>query len=90
MEEGVSDVVNLLNEYNVINEKFAEPMSDDEMNKLLERQGKVQGRLDALDAWDLESRLDMAMDALRCPPGEANVSVLSVGKEGASPSAAFC
>jgi len=80
VEEGVSDVVNLLNEYNVINEKFAEPMSDDEMNKLLERQGKVQERLDALDAWDLESRLDMAMDALRCPPGEANVSVLSGGE----------
>jgi len=80
VEEGVSDVVNLLNEYNVINEKFAEPMSDDEMNKLLERQGKVQERLDALDAWELESRLDMAMDALRCPPGEANVSVLSGGE----------
>jgi len=80
VEEGVSDVVDLLNEYNAINEKFAEPMSDDEMNKLLERQGKVQERLDALDAWDLESRLDMAMDALRCPPGETRVDVLSGGE----------
>lgn len=80
VEEGVGDVVNLLNEYNLINEKFAEPMSDDEMNKLLERQGKVQERLDAFDAWDLESRLDMAMDALRCPPGETRVDVLSGGE----------
>ena len=69
-----------MNEYNAINEKFAEPMSDDEMNKLLERQGKVQEKLDALDAWDLESRLDMAMDALRCPPGETRVEVLSGGE----------
>jgi len=80
VEEGVGDVVNLLNEYNAINEKFAGPMSDDEMNKLLERQGKVQERLDALDAWELESRLDMAMDALRCPPGETRVDVLSGGE----------
>ena len=80
VEEGVREVVNLLNEYNAINEKFAEPMSDDEMNKLLERQGKVQEKLDALDAWDLESRLDMAMDALRCPPGETRVEVLSGGE----------
>lgn len=80
VEEGVGDVVNLLNEYNAINDKFAEPMSDEEMNKLLERQGKVQERLDALDAWDLESRLDMAMDALRCPPGDTKVEVLSGGE----------
>ncbi len=80
VEEGAGDVVNLLNEFNAINEKFAEPMSDDEMNKLLERQGKVQERLDALDAWDLESRLDMAMDALRCPPGDTRVEVLSGGE----------
>ena len=80
VEEGAGEVVRLLNEYNAINEKFAEPMSDDEMNKLLERQGKVQEKLDALDAWDLESRLDMAMDALRCPPGETRVEVLSGGE----------
>jgi energy-dependent translational throttle protein EttA len=80
VEEGVKEVKDALNEYNSINEKFSEPMSDDEMNKLIERQGKVQEKLDALDAWDLDSRLDMAMDALRCPPGEAPVKVLSGGE----------
>ena len=80
VEEGVKEVKDALNEYNSINEKFSEPMSDDEMNKLIERQGKVQEKLDALDAWDLDSRLDMAMDALRCPPGESPVKVLSGGE----------
>ncbi|HEX8949778.1 MAG TPA: energy-dependent translational throttle protein EttA [Dissulfurispiraceae bacterium] len=81
VEEGVKEVVDTLNEYNAINEKFAEPMSDDEMNKLIERQGKVQEKLDALDAWDLDSRLEMAMDALRCPPGDTPVNVLSGGEK---------
>ena len=80
VEEGVKEIKDALNEYNAINEKFSEPMSDDEMNKLIERQGKVQEKLDALDAWDLDSRLDMAMDALRCPPGETPVKVLSGGE----------
>jgi energy-dependent translational throttle protein EttA len=80
VEEGVHETVVALEEYNLINEKFAEPMSDDEMNKLVERQGKVQEKLDALDAWDLDSRLEMAMDALRCPPGETPVNVLSGGE----------
>jgi ATP-binding cassette ChvD family protein len=80
VEEGVQEVVNALNEYNRINEKFAEPMSDDEMSKLIERQGSVQEKLDALGAWDLDSRLEMAMDALRCPPGDTPVKVLSVGE----------
>jgi ATP-binding cassette ChvD family protein len=80
VEEGVRDTVNLLQEFNAINEKFAEPMSDEEMNDLIERQGKVQEKLDALDAWDLDSRLEMAMDALRCPPGDAAVRVLSGGE----------
>ena len=80
VEEGVKEVKDALNEYNAINEKFSEPMSDDEMNKLIERQGKVQEKLDALDAWDLDSRLDMAMDALRCPAGETPVKVLSGGE----------
>ena len=80
VEEGVKEIVDLVNEYNRINEKFAEPMSDDEMNDLIERQGKVQEKLDALDAWDLDSRLEMAMDALRCPPGETPVNVLSGGE----------
>jgi len=80
VEQGVQQTVDLLNEFNSINAKFAEPMSDDEMNDLIERQGKVQEQLDTLDAWDLDSRLEMAMDALRCPPGDTPVSVLSGGE----------
>lgn len=80
VEEGVKETVDALNEYNRINEKFAEPMSDDEMNRLIERQGEVQEKLDALDAWDLDSRLEMAMDALRCPAGDTPVRVLSGGE----------
>ena len=80
VEEGVQETVNALKEYHLINEKFAEPMSDDEMAKLIERQGKVQERLEALDAWDLDSRLEMAMDALRCPPGDTVLKVLSGGE----------
>jgi sulfate-transporting ATPase len=81
VEEGVHETVLALKEYNLISEKFAEPMSDDEMNKLIERQGEVQEKLDALDAWDLDSRLEMAMDALRCPAGETPVNVLSGGEK---------
>jgi ATP-binding cassette ChvD family protein len=80
VEQGVQETVDLLNEYNRINEQFAEPMSDDEMNRLMERQGEVQGKLDALDAWELDSKLEMAMDALRCPSGETKVKVLSGGE----------
>jgi sulfate-transporting ATPase len=80
VEEGVQEIVNTLNEYNLINEKFAEPMSDNEMSRLIERQGEVQERLDALDAWELDSRLEMAMDALRCPPGDTPVKILSGGE----------
>jgi len=81
VEEGVQETVNLVNEYNRINEKFAEPMSDDEMDKLIKRQGEVQEKLDAIDAWDLDSRLEMAMDSLRCPPGNTSVKVLSGGEK---------
>ena len=81
VEEGVQEIVDALHEYNLINEKFAEPMSDDEMNKLIERQGKVQEMLDAMDAWDLDSRLEMAMDALRCPPGDTPVKIISGGEK---------
>ena len=80
VEEGVQPVVDLLNEFNRISEKFAEPMSDEEMNKLIERQGEVQEKIDATNAWDLDSRLEMAMDALRCPPGETPVKILSGGE----------
>ncbi len=81
VEEGVQPIVDLLNDFNQINEKFAEPMSDEEMEKLLERQSEVQEKLDAVNAWDLDSRLEMAMDALRCPPGDTPVSVLSGGEK---------
>ena len=80
VEQGAQETVDLLNEYNRINERFAEPMPDDEMNRLMERQGEVQEKLDALDAWDLDSRLEMAMDALRCPPGETPIKILSGGE----------
>jgi ATP-binding cassette ChvD family protein len=80
VEEGVHETVHLLNEFNRISEKFSEPMSEEEMNRLIEHQGKVQEKLDALDAWDLDSRLEMAMDALRCPRGETPVKVLSGGE----------
>jgi ATP-binding cassette ChvD family protein len=80
VEEGVQPVVDLLNEFNRISEKFAEPMSDEEMNKLIERQGEVQEKIDAMNAWDLDSRLEMAMDALRCPPRDTPVKILSGGE----------
>jgi ATP-binding cassette ChvD family protein len=80
VEEGLQETVALVNEFNRINELFANPMSEDEMNRLIERQGEVQEKIDALEAWDLDSRLEMAMDALRCPPGETPVNVLSGGE----------
>jgi len=80
IEEGVQETVNLLKEFNRISERFSEPMSDDEMNRLIDQQGKVQEKLDTLDAWDLDSRLEMAMDALRCPPSDTPVKVLSGGE----------
>jgi len=80
VEEAVQDTVKLLKEFEAINAKFAEEMSDDEMNKLLERQGEVQEKLDHLDAWDLDARLEMAMDALRCPPPDTPVKILSGGE----------
>ena len=80
VEEGVQETVNLVKEFNRINERFSESMSEEEMNKLIERQGEVQEKLDALDAWDLDSRLEMAMDALRCPSGDTPVKILSGGE----------
>ncbi|MDY6911722.1 MAG: energy-dependent translational throttle protein EttA [Chloroflexota bacterium] len=80
VEEGVQEGVALVNEYNRICEQFTEPMSDDEMNNLMERQGEVQEQIDALDLWDLDSHLEMAMDALRCPDGDTPVRVLSGGE----------
>lgn len=80
VEEGVHETVDLLKQFDHINERFAEPMTDDEMTALLEEQGSVQEKLDAANAWDLDSRLEMAMDALRCPPGETPVKALSGGE----------
>lgn len=81
VEEGVEETVKLLAEFEEINNSFAEPMDDEAMNALIERQGEVQEKLDAQDAWDLDSRLEMAMDALRCPPAEEQVKVLSGGEK---------
>ncbi|MCY3787856.1 MAG: energy-dependent translational throttle protein EttA [Gemmatimonadetes bacterium] len=80
VEEGVQETVDLLREYEDINAQFAEPMDDDAMNALIERQASVAEQLDAAGAWDLDSRLDMAMDALRCPPEGQEVSTLSGGE----------
>ncbi len=80
VEEGVSEIVSLMKEYDEINEKFAQPMNDDEMNALLERQGVVQDRLETLDGWELDSRLELAMDALRCPPEDMKIKLLSGGE----------
>jgi ATP-binding cassette ChvD family protein len=80
VEEAVRQTVNLLKEFEAINAKFAEEMSDDEMNALLEQQGQVQEKLDQQDGWDLDARLEMAMDALRCPPPDTPVKILSGGE----------
>ena len=80
VEEGAQGTIDLLKEFEAINERFGEPLSDDEMTALLEKQGEVQERLDSLGAWDLDSRLEMAMDALRCPPGDTPVNILSGGE----------
>ncbi|WP_035237396.1 energy-dependent translational throttle protein EttA [Desulfobacter vibrioformis] len=81
VEEGVQETVDLLNEYEKISEAFANPMSDDEMDALLEKQGKLQEKLDHINAWDLDAQLKMAMDALRCPPEDTPVSVISGGEK---------
>jgi energy-dependent translational throttle protein EttA len=80
VEEAVQDTVKLMEEFNRINEQLAEPMSDEKMSKVLDRQAAIQEKLDALDAWDMDSRLEMAMDALRCPPGDMPVTVISGGE----------
>ena len=80
VEEAVQETVDLLKEFEEINGKFGEEMSDDEMSALLERQGEVQEKLDHQEAWDLDARLEMAMDALRCPPPETLVKILSGGE----------
>lgn len=78
--EGVADVVNILQEYEAVNNKFAEPMSDDEMNALIERQGELTELIEQYDAWELDAKLNRAMDALNCPEPEAKVETLSGGE----------
>ncbi len=80
VQEGVQHIVDVVNEYNAINAKFAEPMSDDEMNALIERQGVIGEKMEVLDAWNLDHTLEVAMESLRCPPDDAKVSVLSGGE----------
>jgi ATP-binding cassette ChvD family protein len=80
VREGAQEVVDLLKEYDAISERFGEPMGDAEMEKLLARQGEVQEKIEARGGWDLDARLEMAMEALRCPPGETPVRVLSGGE----------
>src|SRR5713226_332236 len=79
VEQGVQPVIDLLKEFDEINNAFADPDAD--MDKLLERQAKVQDKLDAAGAWDLDSKLEMAMDALRCPPGDTSIAILSGGEK---------
>ncbi len=81
IQEAVQETIDLLSEFDEINAKFAEPMSDDEMTTLCERQAEVQEKLENLDAWELDSKIEMAMDALRCPEGETPVKVLSGGEK---------
>ena len=81
VEEGLPETMAALKEYNAINEKFSEPMSDAEMNALVEKQAKAQEKIEALDAWDVDSRLEMAMDALGCPEGSTPVKIISGGEK---------
>jgi len=81
VEEGMGDIIKLLEEFNAISDRFAEPMSDDEMNDLLEKQGELQNAIDAANGWDLERTLERAADALRLPPWDADVTKLSGGEK---------
>ena len=80
VEEGVQETVDLMKEYDAVNLKFSEPMSDDKINKLIERQGELMEELENRNAWELDNKLNTAMEALRCPPDDAKVEVLSGGE----------
>jgi len=80
VEEGVADLLGLVQRFNEISDKFAEPLGDDEMTKLLEEQGKLQDKIDSVGGWELERKLEIAADALRLPPWDANVTALSGGE----------
>ncbi len=80
VEEGVQEIIDLLKEYEEVNNKFSEPMTDDQMEKLIDRQGKLTELLEHHEAWELDTKLERAMDALRCPDGETQISVCSGGE----------
>lgn len=81
VEEGLGDIMRIIHEYNAVSEKFAEPMSDKEMEDLIAKQGELQEKIDAANAWDIDARLEQAMDALRCPPGDSAIDTLSGGEK---------
>ena len=81
VEEGIQDIISLIEEFSIISDKFAEPMDDDAMNKLLERQGELQNEIDTVDGWQIERTLDVAANALRMPPWEADITTLSGGEK---------
>jgi len=80
VEDGIEEIMDLVAKFNAISERFAEPMSDDEMNDLLEKQGELQNDIEAADGWDVDRKLEVAADALRLPPWDADVSKLSGGE----------
>lgn len=80
VEEGVQDVVNLMKEYEAVNAKFMEPMSDDQMNKLIEHQGELTEKIEHVNGWELDAKLERAMDALMCPDPNSSVKILSGGE----------
>lgn len=81
VQEGLKHIVDIANEYEAINARFAEELTDDEMNKLVTKQAELQDKMDSLNAWDLDSRLDLAMDSLRCPPSDSKCAHLSGGEK---------
>ena len=80
VQEGVQEIMDILKEYEEVNLKFCEPMSDDEMNKLIERQGELTEKIEHCGGWEIDSKLERAMDALQCPPADAKIANLSGGE----------
>ena len=80
VQEGVQEIMDVLKEYEEVNLKFCEPMSDDEMNKLIERQGELTEKIEHCGGWEIDSKLERAMDALQCPPSDAKIANLSGGE----------
>lgn len=80
VQDGVQEIMDVLKEYEAVNLKFCEPMSDDEMNKLIERQGELTEKIEHCGGWEIDSKLERAMDALQCPPSDAKIATLSGGE----------